>query len=82
MRPKLMSISSVQSTTPYVANDGCSFKPVDASSKASLAAVDEVQAVVLHVEPDHIATQNSLGQNYLKISVYLARLVPDIHGLS
>ena len=35
-------------------------EPVNSSPKTALTAIDEVEAVVLDVEPDHVATQDAL----------------------
>ena len=40
--------------------------PVNPTAKASLAAVKEVDAVVLNVEPNHITTEHTLlGKNIM-----------------
>ena len=41
--------------------------PVNPAAEASLAAVEEVDAVVLNVEPNHITTEHTLVEEKLRI---------------
>jgi hypothetical protein len=51
-----------------------SSEPVDSSSEPALAAVDEVEAVVLDVKADHVAAENALNKRVVGSILFSAEI--------